>query len=142
MYIIYLKQTMQRVLLFILILFLSTSCEKEEVAANTLIGKWQWLRTDGGWGVDDTPASTGTTIELEFKKGNKFKEYTNGALTAQGIIRFKTKRCIHDHSEKQVIHFSSGKKMMIEHLDAESLLLSNDFYDGTNSQYRRILEDE
>lgn len=130
---------MKNVLLFLLTIAVFSSCEIDEVGVSALKGQWQWESTEGGMAahIYDTPSSTGKEIELEIKKDKKFVEYTNGRVTASGSYSFKKEKCIHDHTEKSVLVLSSGKELMIESLDAEYLVLSDENYDGLTFRYRR-----
>jgi len=130
---------MKNVLLTFLIITIFSSCEIDEVGVSALKGKWQWESTEGGMAahIYDTPASTGKKIELEIKKDKEFVESTNEKVTSTGTYNFKKEKCIHDHSEKSVLVLSTGKELMIESLDAEYLVLSDENYDGLTYRYRR-----
>jgi hypothetical protein len=105
----------------------------------SLTGNWQWVRTDGGIGntIHETPFSTGKTIELNINSDSTFAVFANGFLTDQGTYSITYKTCIHDHAKKQVIHFSSGKDLMVERLKNNELYVSDENYDGVGSQYQR-----
>lgn len=139
---------MQNILVTILALFLITACEKEDLSINqkeqkapikSLLGKWNWIRTDGGlaFHIHETPKTTGKEIMLEFKENNQFRKYVNGVLQSQGTYTLSSRKCIHDLKEKQVISIPSEMEMMIESMDENNLQLSDDNPDGISSQYHR-----
>ncbi|MEP7164488.1 MAG: hypothetical protein ABI741_07335 [Ferruginibacter sp.] len=120
------------------------SCSKhcdQNLTDQKLAGSWKWVKTDGGIGynIHDTPASTGKNIDVKFTTDNHYAAYTNGALTSQGSFNLQVRNCIHDHTNKNVIIFSSpeDQAMMIESLDNLTLQTSDDVYDGTISVYSR-----
>jgi hypothetical protein len=139
---------MQKLFFIIGALFLTTACENDELLTvkkeqeaptKTLIGKWNWVRTDGGLAahIHETPKTTGKKIILEFKENNQYRKYINGVLQAQGTYSLSSRKCIHDLQEKQVISIPSEMEMMIESLDENNLQLSDDNPDGMASQYQR-----
>jgi hypothetical protein len=121
------------------------SCSKHRggcLPDNELVGSWEWVRTDGGIAghIHKTPASTGNRIKVQFTAGNTYAFYTNGVLTSQGTYSLEVRNCIHDHSNKNVINFSSSQDpdMMIEKLNSSLLELSDDAYDGLTSMYTKM----
>lgn len=124
-----------------LIMSCSKHCDKQ-LADQKLTGTWKWIKTDGGIGnnIHDTPASTGKNIDLQLTTDNHYFIYTNGALTSQGTYTLESRNCIHDHTNKNVINFSSSHDvdMMVERLDQTTLESSDDVYDGTISIYSRL----
>jgi hypothetical protein len=136
---------MKRSYLFLMILIAAFACEDQEAAPSTLTGKWEWIRTDGGYAfhIHHTPQSTGKAVILELSTNQTYRHYVNGVLNSQGIFSLSKRKCIHDHQQKEVISFSSDtyavvpEEMMIESVDDQYLFLSDDHYDGLDSQYRR-----
>ncbi|WP_147275672.1 hypothetical protein [Adhaeribacter pallidiroseus] len=140
---------MKKILVFVTALFWITACEQEEILNNSgkeqeastksIIGKWNWIRTDGGlaFHIHETPKTTGKEITLEFKANNQFRKYVNGVLESQGTYSLSSRTCIHTHEEKQVISIPSEMDMMIESMDANNLQLSDENFDGLGSQYQR-----
>jgi hypothetical protein len=116
----------------------SKSQEKSSMQEN-LAGTWQWIRTDGGIAahIHNTPANTGKNVELKITADGKYAIYTNDILTAEGTYTLETKRCIHDHTDKTFINFSSDQDLMVEKLTNDQLDVSDDAYDGFASVYKR-----
>ena len=80
------------VLLAIAIAGVSLGCAKQNAlmaASENLSGKWTWVSTDGGIAnnIHNTPASTGNTMQLEFKAGNTYTFYLNGAVESKGTYQ-------------------------------------------------------
>jgi hypothetical protein len=136
---------MKRAYFFLMILFAAFACEDQEAAPTTLTGKWEWIRTDGGFAyhIHHTPQSTGKAVVLELDNNLHYRHYVNGVLNSQGTFSLSKRKCIHNHQQKDVIRFSSDNysvvppEMMIESVDDQYLSLSDDNYDGLGSQYRR-----
>lgn len=128
-------------ILSLLIIIAACSKENNNNTEPSLTGNWKWVRTDGGIAnnIHETPASTGKNIELRFTNDNKYLIYINGTLASQGTYTLETQNCIHDHSDKKVINFSSPSEadMMLEKIDNTGLELSDNAYDGTGSVYTR-----
>ena len=113
---------------------IKTSNDKEQTG---LIGSWQWVQSDGGLSYHVlTPASTGKQMALKLTDST-YAFYTNNALTAQGTYQMETRACIHDHTQKPFLNFSTGNGFMIEAQRHDSLFLSDENYDGMGSVYVR-----
>jgi hypothetical protein len=135
---------------FILLLALTTACSKHNNVLSgtdpqdnhntTITGTWQWVRTDGGIGfhIHDTPQSTGKKIALKIAADGTYTVFTNDVKTAEGTYTLETKNCIHDGKLKTYIRFSSNQGFMVEKLDAQHLEVSDEYYDGVGSVYKRI----
>ena len=119
-----------------------TGCSKKidrSSAEQNLIGTWSWISTNGGIAnnIHQTPTNTGKNIELTFEVGGKYSIYTNDSLTSNGTYVLETRKCIHDHTDKIFINFSSDKDLMVENIDKENLELSDEAFDGVKSNYKR-----
>ncbi|MEI6948881.1 hypothetical protein V9K67_16965 [Paraflavisolibacter sp. H34] len=128
-----------------LLALLTVFCSKhndQEPAADRINGNWEWVRTDGGIAhhIHETPRSTGRQIEVSLTTDRKYWIYTNGVLTARGTYTLEKKQCIHDRQLKPLIRFSSSADSvrMVETITPDTLLLSDEAYDGLTSQYRRV----
>ncbi|RYF85549.1 MAG: hypothetical protein EOO03_13110 [Chitinophagaceae bacterium] len=116
-------------------LLTAASCSKDRADAGTgIYGTWEWVRTDGGIcnNIHTTPASTGNCILLSMKTGNRYEHYLNGNLGSSGLFTVENRECIHDHTGKQVIVFTSGMVTfaMVERPANDSLFLSDEAFDG------------
>lgn len=122
------------------LLGISCSKFKKENANDSIVGEWEWVKTDGGIAnhIHDTPASTGKKVELRLTDQSYFIT-TNGALSSQGTYTLVSATCIHDHRNKAVIDFSSASDpdMMVEEMNNNTLILSDEAYDGVGSLYHR-----
>jgi hypothetical protein len=132
-----------KVIHFLMILpaFAFIACSKNDETATgaSIAGTWQWLRTDGGIAahIHETPANTGKNIDLKISTDGTYTVYTNGQLSSAGTYTIETRKCIHDHANKPFINFSADRDVMIENLDATSLQVSDEAYDGVGSLYKR-----
>jgi hypothetical protein len=136
-------KTSLRFLPFLICITFLFSCEKQETDHNgndklILNGTWKWVSTAGGiYYHVETPATTGKNINLALNSDSRYFIYTNGVLTSQGTFTLITQNCIHDHTNKKVIVFSSpgDRQMMIDKMDSHTLELFDNAYDGETSSY-------
>lgn len=128
------------IVLLFLILFL-TSCTEQINSKNevsTLTATWSWVSSSGGIaGTTINPTTTGKSIKLKISSDGNYTIYTNEKITSQGTYKLEIKKCIHDHTDKNIIVFSNDSSMMIEKIDYINLFLSDEFYDGFTSTYIR-----
>ena len=127
-------------LALILMAIFATGCTKQIETTHALSGTWEWKSTDGGLGfhLHQTPATTGTTQQLELKSNLQYVRYTNNAVTEEGTYSFTEQACIHDGQKKNIIHFSgSPQTYMVEKIAQQQLVLSDEHYDGVEILYER-----
>jgi hypothetical protein len=137
--------TMNKVIYFLVTLWVAvsiTGCSKhldKSTVKESLVGTWQWVRTDGGFAfhIHETPSTTGKTIHLKITSDGKYSIYSNGALTSNGTYTLETRQCIHDHTNKTFVNFSSDPDFMVETIDNHNLEVSDEAYDGVGSSYKR-----
>src|SRR5262245_27431469 len=122
------------------LIMLIGSCSKQS-ARKEMAAAWHWMRTDGGIGynIHETPSSTGNDIDLQLTGDNKYAFYINGVVTSEGTYIVKYQNSIVDHQDKPVIDFSNvaDRDMMIEKINNDSLVLSDNCYDGIVSVYTK-----
>jgi hypothetical protein len=137
---------MKQNLFFIALLVVAgvlNGCSKETVQGHLeklLVGTWQWVGTDGGFAyqIHHTPASTGTNIDLRIGAAGKYEIYTNGVLSSKGDYLLDHAKCIHSGTDKPRIAFPGSQiGGMIENLNDSILNLSDEFYDGVLSSFKR-----
>ena len=123
---------------------LVASCTKDKgealvVTEQDLQGAWTWTRTQGGIGnqINETPASEGKTVELQFLSGRNYVIKTNGTITSQGTYELASSPCIHSVAPKTFIDFSADEGLMVEVINDDALHLSDDRHDGLNFYYDR-----
>lgn len=128
----------------IIVIGFTTACSKQveqSAVEKELAGTWQWVSTDGGLAghIHETPASTGKNVSLKITTDGKYSIITNGVSTSEGTYVLEKGKCIHDHTNKTVINFSSSaiNDLMIEKVDSTKLKLTDENYDGTETLYER-----
>ena len=130
--------TLCQVLIFSLLLI---SCKKNDDAFNdSIVGSWKWTSSIGGiGGFKITPITSGTNIELKITPDNNYIYTTNAVISSEGFFTSSLVNCIHDHTDKKVIDFSSpnDNSLMVEKVDKNNLVLSDDAYDGYIHNYSR-----
>lgn len=130
--------------LFLSVMFFSAlllSCSREVAPSSGergLAGTWMWVRSEGGFSnTIHTPSSTGDHIDMELRADGKYIIRTNNTVSSEGTYSTSEQRCIHDHREKPYISFSNDHGLMIERITADSLYVSDEFFDGFNKVYIR-----
>jgi hypothetical protein len=115
------------------------ACHKQADDDQAFLGTWQWVSTDGGIAnqIHDTPASTGRNVELQLLSNGTYVCKTGASVTSSGTYRVEKRKCIHDHTQKDYLLFSADPGMMMESINDEALLLSDEAFDGLTSQYIR-----
>lgn len=124
----------------VLLTALAAGCSKKVNKTEGLTGNWEWKSTDGGLAahLHQTPASTGKTKRLKLSSNFQYYRYTNNTLTEQGTYQLAEQTCIHDQKLKTVIRFSGAEEtLMVENVDQQQLLLSDENYDGVTILYER-----
>lgn len=133
---------------FLLMLATLAACQHENTPIDQsaklqestgLAGSWEWVRTDGGFAyhIHDTPASTGKTISMTLTSDLHYTISINNVQTWDGTYTVEEKG---DGENAQTwINFSDDavQDMVINHVDATLLELSDNFADGVASQYKR-----
>lgn len=129
-------------LITLLITLVIKGCSKQDGKSSvkeSLIGEWQWVRSDGGFAfhIHETPITTGKNIDLKITFDGKYSIYTNNVLTSSGTYTLETRQCIHDHTNKTFVNFSSDPGFMVETIDNDLLGVSDEAHDGIGSNYKR-----
>ncbi|WP_132052184.1 hypothetical protein [Pseudocnuella soli] len=124
---------------------LLASCEKTRLPENdtdTIAGTWNWQRTDGGIAahIHETPQSSGVQKKVDFTADGRYRWFTNNVESAQGTYTLQQQACIHDGKQKSWIRFSAHPEQnrLVEVLESNVLLLSDEAHDGLQYQYTRI----
>jgi hypothetical protein len=103
-----------------------------------LYGSWRWVHSSGGFfGIESTPASTGSTARIEFEPGGDFRTFENDLLSGRGSFDLT------DHDGELMIqyHARSGTlihEQFVEFRDADTLVLMDNCADCFISTYERM----
>ncbi len=121
-------------------IFTLLSCDKKEARltnVDTLVGTWNWVRTDGGIAdnIHETPQSTGKTVKLRIAAENKYEVIENNVVIEEGTFTVELRKCIHDGDMKQALRFSNGQYRMVEDHSSVTLELSDESNDGVFITY-------
>lgn len=124
-----------------------TACSKkiapvqQTITDKELMGTWKWVRSSGGFANQTrTPESTGENRSIQFANDHQYFMYINESIISYGTYSIETRQCIHDHTSKPWINFSSpnDKDQMIEKMEDPNIELSDDVYDGFENFYIKI----
>jgi len=132
--------------LFILIsgMISCTSDNETEIHNFDLIGKWNWISTDGGIGfhIHETPNSTGKIVELNIKDDNHYAIQENGSEVVNGTYEIVMKASIYSLDIERFIIYSAEYQNqntvvsgVIRVLENNKLSISDNNFDGIGSEY-------
>ena len=131
---------------FILLIIFFIACSKKTTAISQtttdqkLMGTWKWVRSSGGFANQTrTPESIGENRSLQFANDHQYFIYKNESIISFGTYAIETRQCIHDHTNKPWINFSSpnDNDQMIEKMEETNLELSDEVYDGFDHFYTK-----
>ncbi len=136
------KQNIAKRLIIVSVLSftLLTSCHKDKLEANDLIGKWNWLSSSGGIaGTTYTPESTGDVVVIEFTPDSVFRRYLNDSLIIESTFSIRSSESIYDHNPTQILVFDPDYvRQSFQFESPDELVLLDEVYDGFVSRYRRM----
>ena len=137
---------MYKLFLASLFLILMIGCEDHENIENVtfnspedqIIGKWEWIRTTGGLaGVDETPLSTGKTLQINFESNGAFVWGPLEDASITGMYYLDTVMTIFSSIPLPVINLDSNLIFEYKFWGNDSLDLSENYYDGFNYSFVR-----
>ncbi len=139
-----------KLLCFLPLLLLSIcSCSpKAEVSfeGSDLIGSWDWVSTGGGFTgkLNETPASTGTTVRLDLLANGRYTIAEDGDEHSQGTYTITLQRSIYSGGEDRYITYSDDLPPVgvafsgiIRLVGVDSLTISDNSHDGIGSLFAR-----
>ena len=136
--------------LFILSLVITSCSSDGETTQETqkknldLAEKWDWVTTSGGIaGISITPLTTGKNYTLIFKENDSYSLLENGIEIAKGTYSLTMKESIYNHKMESFITFQNSKfpvgNGIINTDDSKTTMsISDNFYDGFSSSFKRI----
>jgi len=138
-----------RYLKYLFLLFFAGStlpaCQKEGISLETsdsLVGNWQWVSSNGGITGQDhqTPASTKTTVYLQFTSDNQFFRYQDGVKTEETTYILQQGKSIYDPSGQSNIMIINGTGTRYSYrLENNELYLSDECNDCYTHHYVRMV---
>jgi len=121
------------------------ACQKEtispEATGNSLVGKWQWVSSNGGITGQDqqTPETIKTTIHIQFSSDNQFIRYENGVKTQETTYILQKGKSIYSATESSdLISIDNSGIRYSYRLENNQLYLFDECYDCYTHQYVRI----
>lgn len=110
-------------------------------------GKWDWISTTGGFAahINETPQSSGKTVQLILTGDEKFRVIENDKEIAAGTYEVTMENSIYSESMESFIHLSENVPARnvvfngIIRIENDSLLsISDNHYDGIGSTFKRV----
>jgi len=113
----------------------AVGCQKDtDTIADTIIGKWDWLKSISPWtGLVSNPHTTGYTNTIEFSHNGIMKGYKNDTLTTTTNYIVETNSGDPNNS---ILIYDSDIRVQIS-IDHDSLILNSAYVDGPISYYIR-----
>lgn len=114
---------------------------------NALVGNWNWVRSDGGFGfhIHDTPSSTGNDVTFKITGDFKYEILVNGISKSVGTYVLSLQNSIYS-TEKQVHIQISDENNIVAGVvingfividEIGSLHISDNFHDGIGSEFSK-----
>lgn len=131
------KTDMKKLLLLFTAFLALVSCRSEDDTDNAaFVGTWNWVSTYTK-GVQTTPQSTSTTVELTFNADNTFSVKENGTVTKTGVYTLYRDITNSDHLEKLFINMAGYKIRIVDQVTETQLVLSDDEALGIQENYTK-----
>ncbi|ETZ20645.1 hypothetical protein N824_04655 [Pedobacter sp. V48] len=123
------------------------ACEKQKSDPNIeqkLIGKWDLKLSSGGFAGQTKPVEDGKSSVLVFKSKDTYQRIENGKLVKEGKYVLSKAKSIYSGQLETAISFnevdtiSKEQRKYILGLRSDSLLISDNYYDGYSMLYLRV----
>jgi hypothetical protein len=117
-----------------------------EIRHADLVGKWNWVRTDGGIGfhIHETPETTGKTVQVTLNGDYTYSISENEQKVSSGIWQLSMKESIYSGEEERYIIFCDDYQDqnvvisgIIYSLEKDTLMIGDNYHDGVSSRYSR-----
>lgn len=130
--------------------FVSCSTEdKTKIDDSDLIGKWNWMRTNGGiaFNIQETPSSSGNSFVLNLMKNNLFSIDKNGKEVSRGKYEIVMKKSIYSGEIERFIVYSDIEIKQLQHIVFSGIVevyalnkihISDNNFDGIGSEFLKI----
>ena len=134
-----------RILLFLPLL--PWACDSDSgarIEGGDLTGTWNWVSTSGGLTgrASSTPATTGTTVQLELGADNRYTITENGTEVSRGTYSVALQKSIYSTEEQRFITYADSTPAVgvvfsgvIQLATADSLVIADNVYDGFGSTF-------
>lgn len=136
---------MNKIIISFMLIIGLTNCEKDKNQTHNtgLTGKWEWTRTDGGFGfhIHETPSNSGNSYLLQISDGNTISIYANDIEIFSGTFKIEKRESIYSGEEEDYLkiigdyHVSEIVISGIIKIEQNTLAISDNFYDGLGSYY-------
>jgi hypothetical protein len=129
---------------FTLMLFATSSCSLpgeppplKPTAADTLRGRWSLIMMTGGFSGDTSYPRDGISRVDEFTEDGWYGLYENEVLKHSAGYTLATETSVLTQDTLLMITYDNGWKQSVRFLTVDSLVLSDEAYDGLTWHYSR-----
>ncbi|RYY34392.1 MAG: hypothetical protein EOP46_13595 [Sphingobacteriaceae bacterium] len=127
---------------FILLIFISVSCSKQIINNNSSVynrqleGKWNWIRSTGGFaGHTISQETLRYTMGIQFKNDSVLL-YRDGKITQRHKFAIIKGRSIFTTDSAHIIKYADGGiDQVIQKVNADTLVLADNVNDGYTLTY-------
>ncbi len=134
---------MKNIVLFVILFALaSVACSKNVavIMDQSVVGKWKWMYSVGGFtGKDTVKPGTNTTM-LIFNPNHTYEKVVNGTTVAQGMYTIVNVKSIFTGTSAPAIRFDNADDnhtLLIE-MDGAQLILSDNHVEPYGQVYERM----
>ena len=123
------------------------ACEKQKSDPNIeqkIIGKWELKSSSGGFAGKTIPVEEGKSSVLAFKSKSTYQQIENGSVVKEGKYVLSEVKSIYSGQLETAISFnetdpiSKEQRKYVLGLRNDSLLISDNYYDGYSKFYLRV----
>jgi len=118
-----------------------------EIDNSDIVGKWNWINTDGGisYNIHETPQTTGKTIYLNLMKNYEYSLTVNGIEISSGIYELIMEKSIYSGEIERSIQIPENQKAteinikgIIKTSETNKLDILDNNYDGIGSSFIKV----
>lgn len=114
------------------------ACTKVEVAADGIVGNWNWVQSQGGIAGITIKANENNKRTMFYGGDLTYRFFENGVEKSFGTYKLTTGKSITSTEVVPLIELSSnGIGKMSYHISSDTLYLFDEVYDGFGHTYVR-----
>lgn len=148
----YKNQKIKRIIFIFIVSFGIISCSTEDenkIDNSKLVGEWKWTNTNGGFNghINETPSTTGKSIELDLNVDYSYTIKENGSEISKGKYSLTMKESIYSVEAGKFIFYSENQQIKnavlsgiirFEENQMNKMKISDNNHDGISSIFEKV----